>query len=65
MLTERRPLVKPADAMAVDHDPELLEALIRVADPHAPPTEDEILSLILGELTKGCGLSAPGPNGQA
>ena len=29
---------------------EVLTALIAEADPNAPPTEDEILSLILGEM---------------
>ncbi len=35
-------------------DGELLSALVEAADPHSPPSEEEILSLILGELSSVC-----------
>lgn len=50
MLTARQSLTRHPRPPAAHPDPELLQAIMATADPVQPPTEDEILSLILGEL---------------
>lgn len=51
MATGRKALVKGRKDSGSGRDTAVLEAIAEAADPHTPPTEDEILSLILGELT--------------
>jgi hypothetical protein len=43
-------LAKAEEARIASKQEEILAALMEAADPNTPPTEDEILGLILGEV---------------
>jgi hypothetical protein len=43
-------LAEAEEARIASNQKEILAALMETADPNTPPTEDEILGLILGEV---------------
>jgi uncharacterized membrane protein len=53
MLTQKE-RTEAARAHEAHTNGEILSALVAASDPHAPPTEEEVLSLILGEMTSVC-----------
>jgi hypothetical protein len=58
--------IRPAEgeeALVASNQKKVLAALMDSADPDAPPTEDEILGLILGEMAfmRKAGAFAPEP----
>ena len=52
MFTTKRRRHPVADAASPQQDAEVLHAIVESAGPLGPPSEDEILSLILGELPR-------------
>ena len=50
MLRKGIRLAEAEEARIASNQEEILAALMEAADPNTPPTEDEILGLILGEV---------------
>ena len=56
-------LAEAEQARIASNQKEILAALMDAADPNTPPTEDEILGLMLGEMAfmRKAGAFAPAP----